>query len=47
MYTMQGDDQLPTGKVIFELDFDHDGGRLNKGTTGPLYVNGNKVAQTR
>ena len=47
MYTIEGDEPLPTGKVTVGFEFDYDGGGLNKGATGRLYVNGDQVAEGR
>jgi arylsulfatase A-like enzyme len=47
MYTIAGSDVLPEGKVTLLFDFAYDGGGLNKGATGTLYINGKKVGQGR
>ena len=47
MYTIEGDEPLPSGEVILDFEFDYDGGGLNNGATGRLSVNGEQVAQGR
>lgn len=47
LYTVQGLDRLPAGKVRVVFDFAYDGGGLNKGATGTLSVDGVQVAQGR
>ncbi len=47
MYTIEGDEPLPSGEVILDFEFDYDGGGLNNGATGRLYVNGEQVAEGR
>lgn len=47
MYTMQGEQPLPTGQVTLDFEFDYDGGGLGKGATGRIYVNGDQVAEGR
>ena len=47
MYTMEGKEPLPAGKVTLVFDFAYDGGGLHKGATGSLSVNGRKVAEGR
>lgn len=45
LYTVKGEEALPTGKVNVIFDFGYDGGGLHKGATGTLSVNGKKVGQ--
>ena len=47
IYTISGNDPLPEGKVTVTFKFDYDGGGLNKGATGTLFVNGKKVGEGR
>jgi hypothetical protein len=42
MYNITSDEPLFTGKVSLVFQFDYDGGGLNKGATGTLFVNGKK-----
>ncbi|WP_051979210.1 arylsulfatase [Edaphobacter aggregans] len=44
-YTISGNDPLPEGKVNVTFKFDYDGGGLNKGATGTLFVNGKRSAK--
>ena len=46
-YKMTSNKPLPTGKVTVRFDFVYDGGGLGKGGNGTLYVNEEKVAETR
>jgi hypothetical protein len=47
MYTIQGKEPLPPGKVTLVYDFTYDGGGPHKGGTGVLVVNGKKVGEGR
>jgi hypothetical protein len=47
MYTIEGKEPLPEGKVTLVYDFTYDGGGLHKGGTGMLSVNGKKVGEGR
>ena len=47
LYTVEGNEPLPSGKVKLGSDFAYDGGGLNKGATGTLTVNGKKVGEGR
>lgn len=47
MYTVSGSDALPEGHVTLRFEFAYDGGGLNKGAKGTLFVNGKKVGEGR
>ena len=47
LYTVEGQERLPAGKVTVRFEFAYDGGGLHKGATGTLYVNGTKVGEGR
>ena len=47
VYTIQGKEPLPTGKVTLVYDFTYDGGGLHKGGTGVLRINGKNVGEGR
>ncbi len=46
-YKMAADKPLPTGDVTVKFDFVYDGGGFGKGGLGTLYINEEKVAETR
>ena len=47
MYVVASPDPLPTGNVELRFQFDYDGGGLNKGATGTLYIDDREVATGR
>ena len=47
LYTIEGKQPLPEGKVTLVYDFTYDGGGLHKGGTGKLFINGKQVGQGR
>jgi hypothetical protein len=46
-YTLESKDALPAGKVTVKYEFNYDGGGVGKGGTGQLFVNGQKVTESR
>ncbi|MTH16616.1 arylsulfatase [Flavobacterium sp. LC2016-01] len=46
-YSIESTETLPEGKVSLGFDFAYDGGPLNSGGTGTIFINGKKVGQGR
>src|SRR6202166_3666738 len=46
-YTVESTNSLPPGKAVVKLDFKYDGGGVGKGGTATLYVNDQKVGESR
>ena len=46
-YEVEAPDALPAGELQVQMAFEYDGGGLGKGGTASLYINGDKVADTR